>query len=108
MGMDWILDLLTPYAHHSGLYVMYNATANLHNSIINSRSLVTASNSGDCAASRAQVLSSPTPVQNRLPAIPPIELAHFLFLVPLAELTGTQHFPSDELPTLNSVFRFLS
>jgi hypothetical protein len=56
----------------------YSATANSYNSQINtvpakpfppfcisiSRSLATTSNSGDSSASRAQVLSSQTPVQN--------------------------------------------
>jgi hypothetical protein len=52
----------------------YSATANLHNSQITtppakhfqSRSLATASNSGDSSASRAQVPSSQTPIQNWL------------------------------------------
>jgi hypothetical protein len=66
----------------------HNATANHHNSVTNtalaklfpasrsftSRSLVTASNSGDSSASRAQVLSSQPPVQNPTELVTPTVL----------------------------------
>jgi hypothetical protein len=75
-GLDWMLDLFTTYT--TRISTSNYVTANLQNSQIttapakpfaaccafSSRSLVTASNSGDPSASRAQVLSSQTPVQN--------------------------------------------
>jgi hypothetical protein len=76
-GMDWWMDLLTTYIHHSELQVttalsiistLYKSPQHLLNlfpaCLFISRSLATASNSGDYSASRAQVLSSQPPVQN--------------------------------------------
>jgi hypothetical protein len=78
----WGLDFVNGFIDHLytplGTTSNYSATANLHNSQITtapakpflsccvfiSRSLTTASNSGDSSASRAQVLSSHTSVQN--------------------------------------------
>jgi hypothetical protein len=67
-GLGWKMDLLAASN--------YSATADLHNSpqhplslfqpAVFIRSLATASNSGDSSASRAQILSSQPPVQNRL------------------------------------------
>jgi hypothetical protein len=68
--------------HDSELQVINSAAAYLHNSqnttapakpltaccLVTSRSLATAFNSGDFSAFHAQVLPSPTPVQNCLPA----------------------------------------
>jgi hypothetical protein len=80
-GLDWSLDLLTTYTHDSGLQtIMYSATANLHDSQITTAPvkqfpaccvftrhfLVTAPNRRNSLASRAQVFSSHTLVQNRL------------------------------------------
>jgi hypothetical protein len=101
--------------------INYSATANLHTSqitratakhfpaccVLTSRSLATASNSGDSSASRAQVLPSPTLVQNCLPAIPSTELNRHLFSASLAEFSCTLHlalFFKPEQPTLNSVY----
>jgi hypothetical protein len=72
--MDWIFDLL----RRLGSTGNYNAIPNFHTlqitaaptkpfpacSVLTSRSLETASNSGDSSASRAQVLMSQPPVQN--------------------------------------------
>jgi hypothetical protein len=88
-----------------GTTSIYSATANLHNSQITTapnksfpacyvftfRSLATAPNSGDSSASRAQVLSSPTLVQNCLPAVSSTELDLHLFSASLAELNCPQH-----------------
>jgi hypothetical protein len=77
-------DLVTTYTTWLVTTSNYSATADLHNSQITTasakpfpaccvftiRSLATASNSGDSSASRAQVLPSPTPVQNHPPAVP--------------------------------------
>jgi hypothetical protein len=66
-GLDWILDLLTTYTTRLETTSNYSAVANLHNSqlttahaksfsacyVFTSRSLATASNSGDSSASRA-------------------------------------------------------
>jgi hypothetical protein len=74
--IDWWMDLLITYAHNSELTSNYSTTANLHNSqittapakpfpawcVFTSRSLETASNSGDSSASRAHLLSSQPPV----------------------------------------------
>jgi hypothetical protein len=82
----------------------YCATSNIHISqiiiapakhfpaccIFNSRSLATASNSGDSSASRAQVLPSPTLVQNSQPAIPSNELDRHLFSASIAQFNCTQ------------------
>jgi hypothetical protein len=74
--MDWWIDLLTIYAHNSELLVItaLSLISTLYKSlhaksspvccVLNSRSLATASNSGDSSASRVQVLSSQRPVQN--------------------------------------------
>jgi hypothetical protein len=99
--MDWILDSLTPVITTSN----YVATSNLHISqfttgpaknfptccVFNSRSLATASNSGDSSGSSAQVLPSPTVVQNSQPAIPSTELDRHLFSASIAQLNCTQH-----------------
>jgi hypothetical protein len=80
------LDWITGFIGH--LYIplvstsSYSATANLHNSqfitapskpflafVFTSRSLATASNSGDSSASHAHVVPSPTLLQNCLPAV---------------------------------------
>jgi hypothetical protein len=77
--LDWILDLLTTYAHDSELQII---TASLLISTIHKLPqqppsfsillclhqpfLATASNSGDSSSSWSQVLSSQPPVQNRL------------------------------------------
>jgi hypothetical protein len=58
--------------------------------VLNSRSIVTVSSSGDSSASRAQVLPSSTLVQNCLPAIPSTELDRRHFSASLAELNCTQ------------------
>jgi hypothetical protein len=76
--MVWTLDLLTPLGTASN----YSATAYLPSSqftTATSSSLATASNSGDFSASRAQVLPSPTLIQNCLPAISSTELDRHLF-----------------------------
>jgi hypothetical protein len=79
----------------------YSATANIHTLqfttahamafpayVFNSRFLVTASNSGDSSASRAEVLPSPSLVQNWLPTVSSTELYRhvFLFIIRRAEL----------------------
>jgi hypothetical protein len=77
-GMDWWMDLLKTYTHHSKLQVITGLSliSILYKSpqhplsflpaccIIISRSLTTASYSGDSSASRVQVRSSQTPAQN--------------------------------------------
>jgi hypothetical protein len=79
-GSDWLTDLLTTYTHHLELQVIkaLSLICTLYESpqhplslfaacrVFVSRSLTTASNSGDSSASRAQVLSSQPPVQTRL------------------------------------------
>jgi hypothetical protein len=102
----WIgcLDLMTTCITRLGTTSNYSATANLRNSQFNippaklfpaccvftSRSLATASNSGDSSASRSQALPSPTLVHNCLPGIPSTELDCHLFWTSLAELNCTQ------------------
>jgi hypothetical protein len=77
-GMDCILDLMTTYTHDSELQAITEPPliSTIHKSpqhplslfqpavVFISRSLATASNSGDYSASRAQVSSSQPPVQN--------------------------------------------
>jgi hypothetical protein len=76
-GMDLWMDFLITYMHHSELQVITAPllTATIQRSpqhllslfaacCVNSRSLTTASNSGDSSASRAQVLLTQPPVQN--------------------------------------------
>jgi hypothetical protein len=72
------MDLLTIYTHYSEskvitalslisiLYKLLHAKYSPACSVFTSRSLATASNSGDSSAFRAQVLSSQLPVQNCL------------------------------------------
>jgi hypothetical protein len=62
--------------------------------VFTSRSLSTASNNRHSSASCAQVLPSPTLVQNCLPASPSTELDRHLFSASLTELNCTQHFSS--------------
>jgi hypothetical protein len=74
-GMDWWINLLPTYAHHSQLQVITAVTliSTIHKSLhaksfpacsdFNSHSLTAASNSGDSPASRAQVLLSEPLVQ---------------------------------------------
>jgi hypothetical protein len=60
------MDLLTSYTNHSELHTLQIITAPakpFSACSVNSRSMATASNSGDYSASRAQVLSSQPPVQ---------------------------------------------
>jgi hypothetical protein len=77
-GMDWWMDLLTTYKHRLQLHVItvLSLIYTLYKSpqhplshfpaccVFISRSMVTASNSGDSSASCAQVLSSQPSVQN--------------------------------------------
>jgi hypothetical protein len=70
-GMAWISDLLTTCTHHSELHVItaLSPISTLHKSpqhplslfpacyVFNSRSLATASNSGDFSASRAHIVT---------------------------------------------------
>jgi hypothetical protein len=69
---DWRINLLTAYTHNSELQAI-TAPPLISTALAKSfpaccvftiRSLATATNSGDSSASRAQVLSSRTPVQN--------------------------------------------
>jgi hypothetical protein len=76
--MDWWMDLLTTYTHHSELRIItaLSLTSTLYKStqhplslfpaccIFISRSLATACNSGDYSISLAKVLSSQPPVQS--------------------------------------------
>jgi hypothetical protein len=92
---EWIL--LTTYTHHSelqaitalslipALYRSLHAKSSLACSVSNSRSLTTASNSGDPSASRAQVLSSQSPVQN---SFVNCQLYRHLFSASLGELNS--------------------
>jgi hypothetical protein len=71
-GLDWWMDLLNSHTHNSELQaitappLISTAPAKpfLACRVFTSRSLATASNSGDSSASRAEVLSSQTPVQD--------------------------------------------
>jgi hypothetical protein len=70
-GMDWWMDLLTTYTHHSELQVITALSlipilckSSSACSVSNSRSLATAPDSGDFSAFRDQVLSSQSPMQN--------------------------------------------
>jgi hypothetical protein len=78
-GLDWWMDLLTTYTHDWELQAITESPliSTVHKSpqhykpfpayyVITSRSLATASDSGDCSASCAQALSSQPPVQNCL------------------------------------------
>jgi hypothetical protein len=73
-GLDWWMDLLTTYTHDSELQAVTapppitTAPAKPFPAccVFTSRSLATASDSGDASASRPQVLSSQTAVQNWL------------------------------------------
>jgi hypothetical protein len=101
----------TGFVAHLNISLGYRATANLHTlqfttapakpfpacCVLTSCSLATASNSGDSSASRAQVLPSPTLVQNCLPAIPSNDLDRHLFSASLAELNCTQHSTNSQL-----------
>ena len=87
--MDWITgfigtrDYSAVVTRHSQLHVittlslistLYSSPqcplSLLQSAVFTSRSLATALNSGDSSASRAKVLTSPTLVQNFLPAVP--------------------------------------
>jgi hypothetical protein len=84
-GVDWIIRFID-HLYYTPLGTTGNtsAIANFHTlrftaapaepfpayCVLTSRSLTTTSNSGDCSASRAQVLPLPTFVQDCLPAIP--------------------------------------
>jgi hypothetical protein len=71
-GMDWWMDLLTAYTHHSELQVIIAlsliSTAPTKPfpvcSVITRRSLATVSNNRDSSASRAQVLTSQPSLQS--------------------------------------------
>jgi hypothetical protein len=77
-GLDWWIDLLTTYTNDSELQAITAppVISTIHKSpqhqlslflaccVFTSRSLATASNSGDSSASGTQVLSSQPPVQN--------------------------------------------
>jgi hypothetical protein len=93
------LDLLTTCTHHSELQVITAPPliATLYKSpqYPPNRSLAKASDNGDSSSSRAQVLPSPTPVHNCLPAIPSTELNLHLVSASLRELSRTQHFSSQ-------------
>jgi hypothetical protein len=102
--MDWIPILLTPYTHHSELQVItaLSLISTLYSSpqhplslfavccVFISRSLVTASSTGDSSASRTQILPPPTFIQNWLPATFSTELGCHLFSASLAELNCTR------------------
>jgi hypothetical protein len=76
--MDWIIGFIDHLYALLGATSNYSATADLHSlqfttapaksfsacCVFHSRSLVTASNSGDSSASRSQVHLSQAPVQN--------------------------------------------
>jgi hypothetical protein len=79
------------HTHTHTLSLSLSHTHTLVFSVFISRSLATASNSGDSSASCAQALSSPTLVQNCLPAIPSTKLDRHLFSVSLSELNCRQH-----------------
>jgi hypothetical protein len=92
-GMDWILHLSTTYTHHVVLQVFTAPPlitgANTKSSppySVNSRSLATASNSGDSSASRVQVCLLLPLVQNSTQMSP--ELQRHLFSASLAELNS--------------------
>jgi hypothetical protein len=76
-GVDWWIDLLTTYTHHSELPVItaLSLISTLYKSpqhplslslaccVFISHSMATASDNGDSSASRSQVVSSQSPVQ---------------------------------------------
>jgi hypothetical protein len=93
-GSGWRMDLLATCTHHSELQVItaLSLISKLYKSqqdplilfqptVFTSRSLATASNSGDFSISGAQIHLSQTPVQNSTIAS--------LLLSPLAELNST-------------------
>jgi hypothetical protein len=95
--MDWWMDLLATYTHHSELQVITELSliSTLNKSpqhlvclfqpaVFISRSLSTASNIGDYSASRAQALFSQPPVQNSFQLS--TQLQRDLFPDSLAEL----------------------
>jgi hypothetical protein len=79
-GLGWWMNLLNTYTHDTELhaitgppliFIIHKSTQHPLSPfpaccVFTSRSLATASNSGDCSASRAQVLSSQPPNQNSL------------------------------------------
>jgi hypothetical protein len=105
-SLDWIYVFIALITHWLWTTSHYIATAKLHKSqfttepakpfpaccVFTCHSLVTASNSGDSSASRIQVLSSPTLVQNCLPPIPSTELDRHLSSASFAALMCTQHY----------------
>jgi hypothetical protein len=112
--MDLILDLLTPLRTTRN----YSATAHLHAllfttatakpftacCVLTSRSLATASNSGDSSASRAQVLLSQRPVQNSCQFPPNCQLSryHPFSIILSAKLKS---FTTGGLPPISSSWR---
>jgi hypothetical protein len=109
---DWIyctytlnsqLQVITALPLISTLYTSSQHPLSLFQPTVSStsRSLATASNSGNSSASRAQVLPSPTLVQSCLPAISSTELDRHFFSVSLAELSCTQQSPAK--PQLSSL-----
>jgi hypothetical protein len=87
-SVDWI------YWHNSLISTIHKSPqhplSNFQPAVFISRSPTTASNSRDFSASRAQVLPSPTLVQNCLPVITSTELDDRVFSASLAELNCTQ------------------
>jgi hypothetical protein len=90
---DWIyctyiLDsvVITALSLISALYSSPQNPLSLYQPVFTSRSMATASNSGDSSASRAHVFPSSTLVQNYLPTTPSTEMDRHLFSASLAEL----------------------
>jgi hypothetical protein len=123
-GMDWWMALLTTGTHHSELQeitalplmsTLYSSPQHSLNvfqsAVLTICSLATAANSADSSASCAQVLPSPTLVQNCLSAIPLTEVDRN-FSASLAEHNCTQHSTISlcylRLPTLNTPSRYLN
>jgi hypothetical protein len=108
-GRDWILDLLTTCTHHSKLHVItalplistpYKSPENplsFLQPVLDSRSLATASNSGDSSASRSQVIPSSIHVRNCPPAILSNELDRHLFSASPPGHNCTQHSTNSQL-----------
>jgi hypothetical protein len=117
-GIDWIFDILTHLYIPLRITSNYGIIANLHTlqlttvsaknlpvcNSFNSRSLVTASNSGDSSASHAQVLLLQPPVQNSWK--PSTQLQRHLFSVSLAELHWTANLQLNSLT--NQLLHFTS
>jgi hypothetical protein len=77
-AIDWWTNLLTTYKHHSELQVItaLSLISTLYKppqhplSLFSSRFLVTAFNNGHSSASRAQILSSQSPLQSSIESLP--------------------------------------